>query len=81
MKESKFYRTVIQVEILSEEPYHETALNKIHHDITLGPCSGLIDVIKAEEITPEKMAECLIRQGSNPEFFGLTVKGEVLDES
>ena len=37
-----FYRTVIQVEILSEEPFRHSNLNDVYHAITSGDCSGKV---------------------------------------
>lgn len=37
---SKFYRTVIQVEVLSEDPFECTDLGEVNYAIAEGDCSG-----------------------------------------
>jgi hypothetical protein len=77
----KFYRTVLQLVILSEEPYEETDLTRIAEDITDGPCSGLLTDISRNEVTPAKhMVVFLKEQGSDPEFFQLNSDGEDTEE-
>jgi hypothetical protein len=81
MTKRKFYRTVIQIEILSEEPYECDALEDVTYDITEGHCSGeLKDVVRNEEKTGKEMAALLVAQRSDPEFFQLTEDGEDLEE-
>ena len=73
----KFYRTVIQVEILSEEPYCGESLTDIDDDITDGDCSGrIVDVVRNEEHDGAAMATLLQAQGSDPDFFRLLPTGE-----
>jgi hypothetical protein len=38
--QQKYYRTVIEVEVLSEEPWFLVSLDELHEDITTGGCSG-----------------------------------------
>lgn len=64
-----FYRTVIEVEVLSEDPYVFNSLSNIAHDIRDGDCSGKVTVISQEEVSPDKMAELLTAQGSDPSFL------------
>jgi hypothetical protein len=81
MTDRKFYRTVIQIEILSEEPYEGGDLDTIKYDITEGHCSGrLKDVVRSEEKNGKEMAGLLCEQASDPEFFMLTKDGEDLKE-
>ena len=77
----KFYRTVIQVEILSEEPYSGNDLETIQYDITDGHCSGkIIDIERNQEKTGQEMAGLSKEQGSDPEFFQLDENGNDTDE-
>ena len=64
-----FYRTVLQVEILSDEPYRYKALSDVAFDIIEGDCSGKTTVVSQEEVSKEQMAELLIAQGSDPSFL------------
>jgi len=73
----KFYRTVIEVEVLSEEPFEYDTLYQVHCSITEGHCSGTVTPkVKNEEVDGPAMAKLLIAQRSDPEFFGLTDDGE-----
>ena len=78
MAESKrrFHRTLIQVEVLSEEPYNPESLAEVANDIVQGDCSGKWDVKLQTEVTGRTMAKLLQDQGSDPEFFMLTEDGE-----
>jgi hypothetical protein len=72
----KFYRTVVQIEILSEGLYHGHELGIIDHDITEGECSGsLSDVVRNWEVDGPTMAKLLIAQGSDTAFFNLKENG------
>ena len=79
--ERKFYRQVVQVEILSEDaPLEWDNLADIHYAITTGDCSGKLNELIAEEVDGRKMAELLIKQGSDPSFFRLDDEGRTIDE-
>lgn len=72
----KFYRSVIQIEVLSEEPYSSTDLEKINYDITEGHNVGEVTITTDSEIMDVKTCvEKLIAVGSDPEFFSLTIHG------
>ena len=73
---SKFYRTVVTVEILSDEPIGSPSLQEIDHQIMEGDWSGQYHVDSVTVLSPKEMAEALIEQGSDPEFFGLNDDGE-----
>jgi hypothetical protein len=68
----KFYRTVVTVEILSEEPFDGSQdLEFIGHEITEGDCSGKQTVtVDNDEVDGPTAAALLVAQGSDPEFFG-----------
>lgn len=80
----KFYRTVYQVEILSEEKFDESgglSLTDIDEEITIGHSSGrVIKLIDNEEKTGIEMAKLLQGQGSDPEFFQLDKEGNDLND-
>ncbi len=81
----KFYRTIIQVEVLSEEPYSlasgdaQNVLEQVGYDIIEGHCCGTIDVVESEEVDGLIMAKLLEAHHSDPEFFGLTPEGEDIE--
>lgn len=82
MSERKFYRTVIEVEVLSEEPFMFDTLEQVHYSITEGHCSGTVTPrITNEEIDGPAMARLLLAQRSDPEFFDLTDEGEDVDDT
>jgi len=71
-KKKEFYRTVVEVEILSRGPYDPDTLEEVSHDITKGDCSGSWAIKTSEEVPEEEMAELLVEQGSDPAFlFGM----------
>jgi hypothetical protein len=76
MTERNFYRTVIHVEVLSEEPYVFSGnLVDVANDISSGDCSGVARTIHEEKCNGAKMAQLLLAQGSDPEFFMLDEQG------
>lgn len=76
MTTRKFHKTVVQVEILSEEPIEITDLNSIHYNITEGDWSGVVKVKSSKELTGKQAATALLNQGSDPGFFRLTTDGK-----
>lgn len=79
----KFYKTILQIEVLSEdEPIDdELSLKEIDYAITEGDCSGIVKIVETVELTPEQAAKALEAQGSDPEFFGLTEDGKPLNDA
>lgn len=78
----KFYRTVIQIEVLSEQPYSSTDLEKINYDITEGHHSGEITIVTdSDEMDGKTCAEKLQAQGSDPDFFCLDVHGHDTEDA
>lgn len=77
----KYYRTIIKITILSDEPYETVTLEGMSYDITEGHCSGLIeDMTRNEELSSKEMAKELLNQGSDPEFLGLDVDGNEVED-
>jgi hypothetical protein len=73
----KFYRTVLTVEVLSEEPLGDVfGLEDLASRVSTGDCSGDYKVSTEEILNGPAMAKALIAQHSDPEFFGLTEDGE-----
>lgn len=65
----KYYKTVIQVEILSVGPYDPDTLADVHYDIVEGDCSGKWSIKEQQELSRKEMSEALENQGSDPEFL------------
>jgi len=78
----KFFKQVIQIEILSEDvPLEWDNLENIDFAITSGDSSGKITEISSDQVTPQEMAKLLQEQHSDPEFFGLDENGnDLMDE-
>jgi hypothetical protein len=80
-KKKKLYKTVIKVEILSEEPYEDgKSLDDINYDITQGHCSGVVKAASSTTLVGKKAARETIKQGSDPEFFMMDDKGNELED-
>lgn len=81
MSTRKFFKTVVEVEVLSEdEPAQFDTLSDLYYHITEGHCSGTHEVKSSEEVSAKVMAKLLKKQGSDPEFFRLSEDGEELEE-
>ena len=76
---TKYYKTVIQVTVISEGQYTNENLEGINDDITDGPCSGAVETVSQVELTAKEAADALMEQGSDPEFFQLDEDGNPLD--
>lgn len=64
------HRTVYQIEVLARiAPNDMDDLDQIAYDIREGEASGAVTRISTEEVTPERMAELLTAQGSDPSFL------------
>jgi hypothetical protein len=72
----KFYKTTIQITILSEEPYSPDSIENIIEDITIGGCSGAWEIQQTDILNAKQMAVELKNQASDPEFFNINEKGE-----
>lgn len=77
---TKAYKTIVQIEILSQEPIGEPSLEAIAYNITEGDWSGVSEIKSVKELTGKQAAMALLNQGSDPEFFGLTEEGLDIDE-
>lgn len=77
---SKFYKTIVQIEVLSTEEIGDVTLDDIVYMITEGHCSGQWQIASIEEVIAPVMAQLLMNQGSDPEFFGLDQDGNEISE-
>lgn len=76
----KFYKTVVTVTILSEEPLGRgIELDDIAHQITRGDWSGEVNTGSSREVTARQTAALLAEQGSDPGFFRLDSEGNDAD--
>lgn len=76
-----FYRTLVLVEILSEEPYEPGSLAGVARDIVEGDCSGETHFCASQPISGAHAALLLLAQGSDPEFFKLDEQGNDLEDA
>jgi hypothetical protein len=80
MTKRKFYRTVIRVEVLHEDPRAlagDLTLADVHEIITSGGATGSWNVSEGPFVlNGKRMAELLIKEGSDPAIFDLNEKGE-----
>jgi len=71
----KFYRTIVTVEVLSEEPLDNMGLDALHYAITDGDCVGRTHFGDPQEVEASDAADRLYEMGSEPNFFRLDDKG------
>lgn len=89
MSQRKFYKTIINVTVLSEEPIEASsvggvgggcALSEIAYNITEGDMSGVLEIGETTTLNGKEAADALIEQSSDPEFFQLDANGNDLEE-
>jgi predicted HAD superfamily hydrolase len=66
----KFYKTVIEITIITEGRYYPTSLEGINYDITDGEAVGSWNMESSKTITKKEMVDEMHSLGSDPEFFG-----------
>lgn len=77
LSKRKFYKTVITVEVLSDEPKDFEGLGEAAYAIDEGDCVGRVKTtVKNRRIGPETCVRLLRQYGSEEGFFQLTAKGE-----
>ena len=81
MSKRKFFRTVIEVVVLSEDtPIEYDSLYDVASAIDEGDCSGSVKLVEAKKISAVEAAKGLQEQGSDPEFFHLDENGNELED-
>lgn len=77
----KFYKTIITLEILSEEQIpDDMTLDNIYAEAMDGGYSmRQVGTWKETELSGKQAVKALKKQGSDPGFFNLTNKGEELN--
>ena len=75
-----FYKRTYKIELLSEEPLRDgLSLETIAYEMTEGHCSGVVIDEGEVEMNALQVAEALIAQGSEPEFFMIDEDGNDLE--
>lgn len=83
MPTKTYTRNLIIIEVLSEDPLpDDIGLPEIVREGYEGSYSIEWDFIASvnDPISPELMAQLLLKQGSDPEFFGLHADGSPVDD-
>lgn len=75
-----FYRTIVTIEVLSEEPTIPHDLDALVQEITTGDFSGKAEFGDTQPIDGKTAALLLHEQGSDPGFFRLTEHGDDLED-
>lgn len=74
------YKTVIEVEVLSEQPIPDgMPLQYIAEQGYDGDYSVVSEIKSAEPITGKDASDATINQGSDPEFFGMDEDGNEIE--
>jgi len=78
----KLYKSVLRVEILSEEPYPESVnLNNVKYNITEGHHSGIFNWETHNKVlVGVKATEEVRKHGTDLEFFQMDKDGNDIDE-
>ena len=84
MAKKTIYRTVIKLEILSDEPISDErssmSLAGIVEECETGSFSGSHDfTIVNQKVSGKKAVSLIQNQGSDPEFFGMDDDGNEID--
>jgi hypothetical protein len=80
MSTRNFYRTVIQLEVLSEGALDYCfSLEQLSREIEDGEFSGQLETVSSKEVSGKKMAKLLLKQGIDTELFMLDEEGNDID--
>jgi hypothetical protein len=81
MAKKQIYRTVIQLEVLSDEPISSgMALSEIADNCENGDFSGCSEwIVTNVPVKGIKAVKLIMAQGSMPEFFNMDDKGNEVD--
>ncbi len=77
MSQRVFYKTIIEVTVLSEEPLQPMSLGELSYETMEGELSAQMETKEEIPITSLEAAIALKEQGSDPEFFQLDDEGLV----
>ena len=79
----RVYKTIIQVEILSDTPndVSNMSLDEIHYEMTNGSFSGVINVVSEnQQFVGKNAVEEIKKQGSDPSFFFIDEDGMKMED-
>jgi hypothetical protein len=77
----KLYKTVIQIEVLSEEPIPDgMSIEEIANEAMDGGYSMVSGIKSSKVIEGKRAANAAHAQGSDPDFFGMDENGNEIDE-
>ena len=80
-KKKTIYRTVIRMEVLSDEPIGEVDMQEILNQTENGDWSGRNITLEQDfPLTGKKAANAVFKQGSDPEFFQMDKSGNELEK-
>jgi len=74
----KYFRTILEIEVLSEDTPFEGGFEELAVECAHGECSGAVLKRETTEISGKQAADALTAQGSDPSFFFLDDEGEVM---
>lgn len=78
--ERKFYKSIIQVEVISEEPMHFDNLSDVVEEISVGDSSGMYNtVVQNETIDAATVIHRIAAHDTDPGFFSLDDHGNDAD--
>lgn len=80
MTDRKFFKTIIPLEILSEEPLGEREIAHIIEDARTGDLSMRVLPNQETVLNGKEAADALAEQASDPSFFQLTEDGNDTEE-
>jgi len=83
MKKKVLYKSVFQIEVLSEEPIPDDMdIDEIQEECNTGSYSGVHDwKVKNKPVVGKRAVNLVVNHGSDPEFFQMDSRGyELSDE-
>ena len=82
MSKKTLYRTVIRVEILSENPFESNDLESINHEIHFAdyPVAAAVNVVRNQKIVGKRAINLLKNHATDPAFFNMDEEGNDCDE-
>lgn len=78
--DKRYYETVFEVRVLSEDPIDSYGIKEIAYEITDGDLIGIFEQTRKIKLTGLEVVQRLKDFGSDSEFFGLDDQGNDLYE-
>ena len=69
MSDTVLYKTIIQVEVLSDVPFEWDTLKSVDYAINEGGCSGLVEEIGTERLNRAQAIKECEKHDTDPGFF------------